>query len=52
MTEPNPCVLVVEDDDKIAALLCDYLSAGGYTPARETRCAVCRKTRQRRCCST
>jgi two-component system response regulator BaeR len=35
VTEANLCVLVVEDDDKIAALLCDYLSAGGYTPERE-----------------
>ena len=28
-------ILVVEDDDKIAALLCDYLTAGGFSPERE-----------------
>lgn len=30
MNEPNRQVLVVEDEPKIAALLCDYLNAAGY----------------------
>jgi two-component system, OmpR family, response regulator BaeR len=34
MSEDKRLVLVVEDDDKIAALLTDYLTAHGFEPAR------------------
>jgi two-component system, OmpR family, response regulator BaeR len=34
MSEDKRLVLVVEDDDKIAALLADYLTAHGFEPAR------------------
>ena len=34
MSVPRRTVLVVEDDDKIAALLGDYLRATGFTPER------------------
>jgi two-component system, OmpR family, response regulator BaeR len=34
MSEEKRLVLVVEDDDKIAALLTDYLTAHGFEPAR------------------
>jgi two-component system response regulator BaeR len=34
MSQPVRTVLVVEDDDKIAALLVDYLRTAGFTPER------------------
>jgi two-component system response regulator BaeR len=34
MSQPVRTVLVVEDDDKIASLIADYLRAAGFTPER------------------
>ncbi|MEY3201095.1 MAG: hypothetical protein RIR70_645 [Pseudomonadota bacterium] len=34
MSEEKRCVLVVEDDEKIARMLCDYLEANGYAASR------------------